>query len=184
MSSNRREFIKKSAAATAVIGMTSPFSTLKGGILGANEKLEARVEERTAELKAANEQLTHEMAYRKKVEEAQRERTERIIRHQASLLELGKTAELDLSHALRNTTEEVSRTMDVGRASVWFFNETNEALICQDLYQLSENNHEHGMSFKTKDYPRYVQAVEASRIVAADDARVVWVGIDNMEGAG
>jgi len=39
MPTNRREFIKKSAAATAVIGMTSPFSTLKGGILGANEKL-------------------------------------------------------------------------------------------------------------------------------------------------
>ena len=39
MPSNRREFIKKSAAATAVIGMTSPFSTMKGGILGANEKL-------------------------------------------------------------------------------------------------------------------------------------------------
>ncbi len=39
MLTNRREFIKKSAAATAVIGMTSPFSALKGGILGANEKL-------------------------------------------------------------------------------------------------------------------------------------------------
>ena len=39
MPSNRREFIKKSAAATAVIGMTSPFSNLKGGILGANDKL-------------------------------------------------------------------------------------------------------------------------------------------------
>lgn len=39
MQTNRREFIKRSAAATAVIGMTSPFSTLKGEILGANEKL-------------------------------------------------------------------------------------------------------------------------------------------------
>ena len=39
MPTNRREFIKKSAAATAVIGLTSPFTTMKGGILGANEKL-------------------------------------------------------------------------------------------------------------------------------------------------
>ena len=39
MPTNRRTFIKQSAAATAVIGLSSPFSSLNGGILGANEKL-------------------------------------------------------------------------------------------------------------------------------------------------
>ena len=39
MPTNRRTFIKQSTAATAVIGLTSPFSTLSGRILGANEKL-------------------------------------------------------------------------------------------------------------------------------------------------
>ena len=39
MPTNRREFVKRSAAATAVIGLSSPFSTLSGRILGANEKL-------------------------------------------------------------------------------------------------------------------------------------------------
>ena len=39
MDTNRRDFIKKSAAATAVIGITSSFPTLNAGILGANEKL-------------------------------------------------------------------------------------------------------------------------------------------------
>ena len=39
MSTNRREFIRRSAAATAVIGISSSFPTLKAGILGANEKL-------------------------------------------------------------------------------------------------------------------------------------------------
>ena len=39
MHTNRREFIKRSAAATAVIGMSSSFPTLRANILGANEKL-------------------------------------------------------------------------------------------------------------------------------------------------
>jgi hypothetical protein len=39
MSTNRREFLKKSAAAAATIGITSAFPTMKAGILGANEKL-------------------------------------------------------------------------------------------------------------------------------------------------
>jgi len=36
---NRRDFIKRSAAAAAVIGASSTFPTLNAGILGANEKL-------------------------------------------------------------------------------------------------------------------------------------------------
>ena len=39
MPTNRRDFIKKTAAATATIGITSQFPTLQAGILGANEKL-------------------------------------------------------------------------------------------------------------------------------------------------
>ena len=39
MSTNRREFIKKSAAAAATIGIASTFPTMRAGILGANEKL-------------------------------------------------------------------------------------------------------------------------------------------------
>ncbi len=37
--SSRRVFIKRSAAATAALGMVSTFPTLNAGILGANEKL-------------------------------------------------------------------------------------------------------------------------------------------------
>jgi predicted dehydrogenase len=39
MPTNRRDFIKKTAAVTATIGITSQFPTLRAGILGANEKL-------------------------------------------------------------------------------------------------------------------------------------------------
>ena len=39
MTTNRREFIKRSATATAAIGLASAFPTMHAGILGANEKL-------------------------------------------------------------------------------------------------------------------------------------------------
>ncbi|MCK5137342.1 MAG: twin-arginine translocation signal domain-containing protein [Bacteroidales bacterium] len=39
MHTTRRVFIKRSAAATAAIGITSTFPTMKAGILGSNEKL-------------------------------------------------------------------------------------------------------------------------------------------------
>ena len=39
MTTNRREFIKRSATATAAIGLASAFPTMHAEILGANEKL-------------------------------------------------------------------------------------------------------------------------------------------------
>jgi len=38
------------------------------------------------------------------------------------------------------------------------------------LYKLSDELHARGMEIRLQDYPRYVQAMEANRIVAADDA--------------
>lgn len=139
-------------------------------LVGANELLEARVEERTAELQSANKQLTREMDYRKKVEEAQRERTERIIGHQATLLQLGKASGLDLRDGFRRITHEVAQTIDVARVSIWLFDDQHRILVCEDMYLLHQGIHESGLELDPADYPRYFQAMEESRIVAAEDA--------------
>ncbi len=139
-------------------------------LVGANELLEARVDERTAELQSANEQLTREMDYRKKVEEAQRERTERIIGHQATLLQLGKASGLDLRDSFQRITQEVAQTIEVARVGIWLFDDQHRSLVCEDMYLLDQGIHESGLELDPADYPRYFQAMEASRIVAADDA--------------
>ena len=139
-------------------------------LVGANELLEARVDERTAELQSANEQLTREMDYRKKVEEAQRERTERIIGHQATLLQLGRASGLDLRDSFQRITQEVAQTIEVARVGIWLFDDQHRSLVCEDMYLLDQGIHESGLELDPADYPRYFQAMEASRIVAADDA--------------
>jgi len=139
-------------------------------LVGANELLETRVEERTGELKSANKQLTREMDYRKRVEEAQRERTERIIGHQATLLKLGNASDLDLDKAFQMITQEVAQTTDVARVSIWFLEDQRSTLVCEDMYLLDEGIHESGLKRDLAVYPKYAQALEVSRIVAADDA--------------
>jgi len=138
-------------------------------LVDANEQLEARVRERTAELSQTNEQLKAEIIQREKAELAMRERSERIIRHQAVLLKLNKMTEMDLAATSHTTTEEVARTLDVARVGLWFIEDQGVRMVCQDLYKMGENQHEKDLQMLLQDYPRYIQALEASRIVAADD---------------
>jgi PAS domain S-box-containing protein len=58
----------------------------------------------------------------------------------------------------------------VERVSAWLLDEQAETLVCQDLYKLSEGHHEEGPRLAVADFKKYLQAMEASRIVAADDA--------------
>jgi PAS domain S-box-containing protein len=140
-------------------------------LVGANEKLETRLQEHTAELTAANERLTQEIAYREKAEEALRRRAEQIIHHQATLLELEKAATDDFASTLTTTSEEVAETLHIDRVGIWFYNEDDSELTCKDLYKRDEGIHQSGLTLRTRDCPRYIQAMEASRIVAAEDAR-------------
>lgn len=108
---------------------------------------------------------------RRRTEEAFKKRTERVINYQNALLELSKHGFSYLESALKEITETVSKTMEVERVSVWFLNKEGSAIICKDLYKMSEDFHEKGMKLHSKDYPRYFETLKEHRIIAANDAR-------------
>jgi signal transduction histidine kinase len=133
--------------------------------------LEARVQERTAALSTANENLTREITFRKRAEQILKQRTERIMHHQRTLVELSKCANDDLDTALQTMTEEAAKTLATERVSIWFLNDRATALVCRDLYTRSDGVRENGMQLRAADYPSYFRAIENSRIVAANTAQ-------------
>lgn len=140
-------------------------------LVQANEQLEARVAARTAELTATNEKLTREIAFRKRTEQVLKQRAERIVHHQRTLVKLSKHSNDDLASMIRTTTEEAAATLAVDRVSVWFFDNDRTRLVCDDLFRRDRNAHESGAQIATSDYPSYFQAIENNRIVAANNAR-------------
>ncbi len=140
-------------------------------LVQANEQLEARVAERTAELTATNEKLTREIAFRKRAEQVLKQRAERIVHHQRTLVKLSKHNNDDLASMIRTTTEEAAATLGIDRVSVWFFDDDGTHMICNDLFRRDCNAHESGDRIATSNWPNYFQAVESSRIVAANNAR-------------
>ena len=117
----------------------------------------------------------------------------RLRKQQTALLDMARCQPIyagDLSAAWREITETATNTLDVERASVWLYNwrlstgdwgeresgsraeETNQnlKLVCVDLYELRNQQHTSGAELADVDYPGYFQALEADRVIAADDA--------------
>lgn len=76
----------------------------------------------------------------------------------------------NLSAALQEITEKVTRTLDVERCSVWFYNDDRSLIQCANLYELTLNRHSAAYQLKAAEYPSYFKALEANRIIVADDA--------------
>jgi signal transduction histidine kinase len=140
-------------------------------LVKANEQLEARVQERMSELTLVNDNLTREVAFRKKAEQVLKQRTERILHHQRTLLKLAKQGSRDLDSMIRATTQEAAHTLSIERVSVWFFEEPSNQVVCHDLFRRKGSTHERDMRLKIADFPAYFQAIEGSRILAVTNVR-------------
>lgn len=115
-------------------------------------------------------ELRRSLKERKRAEKILRKRTEQVFRHQTALLELAKMDNSDVDSAIKRMTEADSRTLGIDRVSVWLYSEDRREIICKNMCRLSGNLHEEGLRLKATDYPRYFQALEESRTLAADDA--------------
>src|SRR6186713_1984041 len=64
-----------------------------------------------------------------------------------------------------------ARTLDVDRLSLWIFIDGHAAISCLDLYELRRDRHQQGLTIRRSDAPRYFEALDAERVVAAHAAR-------------
>ncbi|MEG4841185.1 GAF domain-containing protein [Microcoleus sp. B9-D4] len=140
----------------------------------AYDDLEIKVQERTAELTEINGYLEAEIRERIAAESALRERETRLTEQQTGLLELAKNSSIyegNIGEALREITQMATRTLNVERASIWFYQEDKSAMCCADLYELTPNQHSAGAELKVADYPSYFQALNTEQAIAAVDAK-------------
>lgn len=77
----------------------------------------------------------------------------------------------ELAEAFRSITEIAARSMPVGRASVWLYDEDRSAIRLMDLYELEQDRHSAGTVLFARDYPAYFRALEtAEQAIDAHDA--------------
>ncbi len=74
-----------------------------------------------------------------------------------------------LEEAIRAITETAARSLEVARASVWFFSEDRSQLICMDLFEQTKGSHTSGEVLQISDYPLYLDAVTRERSLCTSD---------------
>lgn len=105
----------------------------------------------------------------KAIQKEKRAIAQQTIERQGVLLDLYKANIYDKQKTLNKITETVSKTLNVDRVSVWFFNEDKTELKCADLYIPIENVHEQNQKLTSSDYPIYMNALKKSPNITADD---------------
>ncbi len=88
-------------------------------------------------------------------------------------MELAKSQPLysgDISAAVSEIIQTAARTLEIERASVWFYNDDRSKIHCVKLHELSTLGYSEGMELAAADYPAYFQALELQRVLAADYA--------------
>jgi two-component system cell cycle sensor histidine kinase/response regulator CckA len=118
--------------------------------------------------------ITHDITMRKRTEEDEARRAERLRAQQVALVELAKSETLhggELAEAFRAVTEIAARALSVGRASVWLFDEDHSAIRLMDLYEVEQARHSAGTVLSEREYPAYFRAIETEELaIDAHDA--------------
>jgi PAS domain S-box-containing protein len=111
---------------------------------------------------------------RKKAEESERASLRRLQRQRVTLVELSthqSLAEGRMEESARVVSEAVARTMEAERVSIWLLSEDGSALNCLDSFSMSSQDHRSLPDLPVKNVPRYMQALQSERSLAAYDAQ-------------
>ncbi|MFD2543390.1 sigma 54-interacting transcriptional regulator [Lacinutrix gracilariae] len=87
------------------------------------------------------------------------------------ILKLANLVGEDFSSSLNKITELAAKTLNVGRVSVWKFNEDKKILHCENLFNLRTGSIEKGMEIQYADNPDYFEALNAKKALLVKDVQ-------------
>ncbi|MCP4704673.1 MAG: PAS domain S-box protein, partial [candidate division Zixibacteria bacterium] len=108
-------------------------------------------------------------AEKQKIQRLERVQNQRIA--VSRLLSDNSVIEGDFDNAAKSLIEIVATTLNVGRASIWMFDEGHTQLECIDLFEVSKKEHSQGTILKVSDSPNYFNLINNERIISSNNAQ-------------
>jgi|JI6StandDraft_1071083.scaffolds.fasta_scaffold01995_1 PAS domain S-box-containing protein len=118
--------------------------------------------------------IERDITERKRAEAARHTRDQDNQKQHAALAALTHSELLlsgDESAALHEITSTLARTLGAERTSLWCYNPEHTAIICQDLYEATPDQHSKGQELRAEAFPSYLRALAECDVISAGDAR-------------
>lgn len=96
-----------------------------------------------------------------------------LRKHLATYVELMAQRDSFLEDArgtFKRITETAASTLDIERVSIWFLDNAQSKITCDDLFIRAKREHSAGVELFAKDFPAYFRALKTERTIAAHDA--------------
>jgi PAS domain S-box-containing protein len=96
----------------------------------------------------------------------------RYARHEAALTTLTRSYVPDpgaLTAVLQKFTEVVAKALDVQRVSVWRYNASRNAIVCDVLYEAAADFYSSGTELAAASAPSYFRALADAEVIVAHD---------------
>ncbi|MDX1295633.1 MAG: EAL domain-containing protein [Sulfurimonadaceae bacterium] len=101
-----------------------------------------------------------------------KERFDRRERYQLALQVWSQVDYDNVDASIRKATELSAETLEVGRVSLWLYNEEEQTFVCHDSYSRSDKTHESGMLLSADQIdPSYIRHIEAGKLLVIKDFR-------------
>lgn len=116
--------------------------------------------------------IARDISERKRQEEENHKREQRIKRQNESLLYLTRSGFLttgDIPEVLSEITRTASEVNDVERVGIWVFTDNDQQIYAQDVYERGKEEHSSGQVLKVADFPEYFDALYKERAIVAHD---------------
>ncbi|MFO7031206.1 histidine kinase [Limnospira fusiformis CCALA 023] len=106
--------------------------------------------------------------------DTQKQRQQFLRKQQQAQMQLARSWEFyhgDIDQAFETLTAIAAQTLQVSRASIWFYTEYHNGIECVKLYEQEKNCYSQGIKLEAADYPSYFAALEREEIIVAFDAQ-------------
>ncbi|MDT9296327.1 MAG: PAS domain S-box protein [Arthrospira platensis PCC 7345] len=106
--------------------------------------------------------------------DTQKQRQQFLRKQQQAQMQLARSWEFyhgDIDQAFETLTAIAAQTLQVSRASIWFYTEYHNGIDCVKLYEQEKNCYSQGIKLEAIDYPRYFAAIETEERIVAFDAQ-------------
>ncbi|MEJ5200938.1 MAG: PAS domain S-box protein [Anaerolineales bacterium] len=104
-------------------------------------------------------------------EDSLKQRTERIIRNQAALIQLAQIDYTDWDQTSRAILRTAAGILEVERVSLWLFEQGNKKLYCELLYHLSSDSFESGIELNAEEAPFFFETLERNAMLSVNLAQ-------------